>query len=99
MPEGRGPGRRHPALQAHRGGRIAQVVPFAVEAGMSVRYTEFHPRWHRPRGSVVFLLLLVHAVSQGGTAYQRFVDRSSEPWMLVLNAVALAFLVFHTITW
>ncbi len=92
---------------------------------MSVRYTEFHPRWHRPRmpvfwwvgrrsylifvirelssvfvaWSVVFLLLLVHAVGQGGKEYQQFLDRSSEPWMLALNVIALAFLVFHAITW
>ncbi len=92
---------------------------------MSVRYTEFHPRWHRPRmpvfwwvgrrsylvfvlrelssvfvaWSVVFLLLLVHAVSQGGKQYQQFLNLSSNPWMLALNVVTLAFLVFHAITW
>ena len=92
---------------------------------MSVRYTEFHPRWYRPRlsvfwwvgrrsylvfvlrelssvfvaWSVVFLLLLVHAVSQGGKQYQQFLNLSSNPWMLALNAVTLAFLVFHAITW
>ena len=49
--------------------------------------------------SVVFLLLLVRAVSQGGPEYQRFVDLSSTPWMLALNVVALAFVVFHAITW
>src|SRR5262249_61247232 len=49
--------------------------------------------------SVVFLLLLVRAVSQGGPEYQRFVDWSSAPWMLALNVVALAFVVFHAITW
>jgi fumarate reductase subunit C len=92
---------------------------------MSANYTEFHPRWHRPRmsvfwwvgrrsylvfvlrelssvfvaWSVVFLLLLVHAVSQGGKQYQQFLDLSSNPWMLALNVVTLAFLVFHAITW
>ena len=92
---------------------------------MSVRYTEFHPRWHRPRmpvfwwvgrrsyfifvirelssvfvaWSVVFLLLLVSAVGQGGRQYQQFLNLSSNPWMLALNAVTLAFLVFHAITW
>jgi fumarate reductase subunit C len=96
-----------------------------VEVGMSANYTEFHPRWHRPRmsvfwwvgrrsylvfvirelssvfvaWSVVFLLLLVRAVGQGGAEYQRFLDRSSSPWMLALNVVALAFVVFHAITW
>jgi fumarate reductase subunit C len=49
--------------------------------------------------SVVFLLLLVRAVSQGGPQYQRFVDWSSAPGMLALNIVALAFVVFHAITW
>jgi fumarate reductase subunit C len=49
--------------------------------------------------SVVFLLLLIHAVGQGGTEYRRFVDRSGEPWMLALNVVALAFVVFHALTW
>ena len=92
---------------------------------MSVRYTEFHPRWHRPRmsvfwwvgrrsylvfvlrelssvfvaWSVVFLLLLVHAVSEGGKQYQQFRNLSSNPWMLALNVVTLAFLLFHAITW
>ena len=92
---------------------------------MNARYTEFHPRWYRPRmsvfwwvgrrsylvfvlrelssvfvaWSVVFLLLLVHAVSQGGKQYQQFLNLSSNPWMLALNAVTLAFLVFHAITW
>jgi len=96
-----------------------------VEVGMSANYTEFHPRWHRPRmsvfwwvgrrsylifvlrelssvfvaWSVVFLLLLVRAVSQGGAAYEQFLDLSSNPWMLALNVVTLAFLVFHAITW
>ena len=92
---------------------------------MSVKYTEFHPRWYRPRmpvfwwvgrrsylifvlreltsvfvaWSVVFLLLLVHAVSQGGKQYQQFLNLSSNPWMLALNVVTLVFLVFHTLTW
>jgi fumarate reductase subunit C len=96
-----------------------------VEVVMSVRYTEFHPRWHRPRMSVfwwvgrrsylvfvlrelssvfvawsiVFLLLLVHAVSEGGQQYQQFRNLSSNPWMLALNVVTLAFLLFHAITW
>jgi fumarate reductase subunit C len=49
--------------------------------------------------SVVFLLLLVHAVGHGGRQYQQFLNLSSNPWMLALNAVTLAFLVFHAITW
>jgi fumarate reductase subunit C len=49
--------------------------------------------------AVAFLLLLVWAVSQGGAEYQRFVHRSSAPWMLTLNVIALAFLLLHAITW
>jgi fumarate reductase subunit C len=49
--------------------------------------------------SVVFLLLLVRAVSQGGDEYRRFVDWSGAPWMLALNVVTLAFVAFHAITW
>ena len=92
---------------------------------MSVRYTEFHPRWYRPpmsvfwwagrrsylvfvlrelssiftAWSVVFLILLVHAVSEGGRQYRQFLNLSSNPWMMALNVITLAFLLFHAITW
>jgi fumarate reductase subunit C len=49
--------------------------------------------------SVVFLLLLVNAVGQGTREYRQFLNLSSEPWMLALNVITLAFLVFHAITW
>jgi fumarate reductase subunit C len=49
--------------------------------------------------SVVFLLLLVNAVSQGAEEYRQFLHLSSEPWMMALNVITLAFLVFHAITW
>jgi succinate dehydrogenase subunit C len=48
---------------------------------------------------VVFLLLLVRAVSQGDREYQRFLDLATTPWMLALNAITLFFVVFHTVTW
>jgi fumarate reductase subunit C len=48
---------------------------------------------------VVYLLLLVRAVSQGEREYQRFLDLSANPWMLALNVVALFFVVFHSVTW
>jgi fumarate reductase subunit C len=92
---------------------------------VSVRYTEFHPRWYRPpmsvfwwarrrsylifvlrelssiftAWSVVFLLLLVHAVSEGSRQYRQFLNLSSNPWMMALNVITLAFLLFHAITW
>ena len=49
--------------------------------------------------SVVFLLLLVHAVSEGSRQYRQFLNLSSNPWMLTLNVITLAFLVFHAVTW
>ena len=49
--------------------------------------------------SVAFLLLLVNAAGQGAREYQQFLRLSSEPWMLALNVITLAFLVFHAITW
>jgi fumarate reductase subunit C len=94
-----------------------------------VLYTEYHPRWYRPRmstwwwlkrryyltfilrelssifvcWSVVYLLLLVHAVFQpAGQAvlrYEQFWSWSRSPGILVLNLVSLFFVVFHAVTW
>ncbi len=89
------------------------------------QYTQFHPRWYRPRVPVlwwlrrrsyllfvlrelssvfvawfvVFLLLLVHAVAQGPQDYQRFLDWSAAPGIILLNVVALSFVVIHSVTW
>jgi fumarate reductase subunit C len=88
-------------------------------------YTEFHPRWYRPRMTtywwlkhpahltfilrelssvfvawfVVYLLLLVHAISQGKDGYDQFLVWSQNPFILLLNLVSLFFVVFHAITW
>jgi fumarate reductase subunit C len=48
---------------------------------------------------VVYLVLLVAAVHRGSDSYQQFLEWSSRPWMVVLNLVALAFVVLHAITW
>lgn len=48
---------------------------------------------------VVYLLMFIAAVGGGQEAYDAFLDRASSPLLLVVNAVALAFLVLHTITW
>jgi fumarate reductase subunit C len=45
--------------------------------------------------SVVYLLLVVLAVSQG----KPFPDWASNPFVLLLNLVSLLFVVFHTVTW
>lgn len=87
-------------------------------------YTEYHPRWLRPRMSlywwlnrgsylafmlrelssifiawfVVYLLLLVRAVSQGDSSYRQFLSWTASPVVLLLNLVSLFFVVFHAIT-
>jgi len=48
---------------------------------------------------VVYLLLLVRAVSQGAASYQQFLDWSGHPIVLLVNLVSWFFIVFHAITW
>ncbi|MEV0341302.1 fumarate reductase subunit C [Nocardia sp. NPDC050713] len=48
---------------------------------------------------VVYLLLLVHAVSSGSAEYQRFLSWSSGGWVVALNTIALLFVLLHTVTW
>ena len=88
-------------------------------------YTEYHPRWYRPRvstwwwlkrrpylafilrelssvfvaWSVVFLLLLVAAVSGGEDGYRQFLAWAGRPLMVLLSAVSLLFVAFHAVTW
>jgi succinate dehydrogenase subunit C len=49
--------------------------------------------------SVVFLLILVHALGDGPAAYADFLDWADTPWVVVLNLVTLCFLVYHAVTW
>lgn len=88
-------------------------------------YTEYRPRWFRPRVStywwlsrrsylafilrelssifvawfVVYLLLLVRAVSESESSYRQFLDWTFRPAVLLVNVVGLAFVIFHAITW
>ena len=48
---------------------------------------------------VVFLLLLLRAVTLGAAEYDDFLDWAASPWVVVLNVVAAAFLVLHVVTW
>ena len=48
---------------------------------------------------VVYLLLLVAAVGRGPGAYDGFLDFAANPAVVVLNVIAFAFVVLHTITW
>jgi fumarate reductase subunit C len=48
---------------------------------------------------VIYLLLLVRAVSQDQLAYSRFLVFSAHPVMLTINVIAFGFIVFHALTW
>ena len=48
---------------------------------------------------VVYLLLLLHAVSQGDAAYRDFMDEADAWWLVAINVIAFGFVVLHTITW
>jgi fumarate reductase subunit C len=48
---------------------------------------------------VLFLLLLVRAVDRGDAAYADFLDWAGSPVVVVVNLVAFAFIVLHTVTW
>ena len=47
---------------------------------------------------VVYLLLLVDAVHGGSDSYQAVPRWAGNPWVVVLNIVALAFVVLHAVT-
>jgi fumarate reductase subunit C len=47
---------------------------------------------------VVFLLLMVRAVANGPASYERFVDWAASPWLIAVNVVALAFVLYHAVT-
>src|SRR6478752_8654437 len=49
--------------------------------------------------TVVYLLLLVHAIGAGRDSYLRFLDWSANPLVVSLNVIALIFLLLHTVTW
>jgi fumarate reductase subunit C len=48
---------------------------------------------------IVYFLLLLRAVVRGDAAYQAFLEWSRHPVLIALNAVSLAFIVYHAITW
>jgi fumarate reductase subunit C len=47
---------------------------------------------------VVELLLLVRAVADGPAAYESFLDVMANPAVIVVNVVALAFVLLHAVT-
>src|SRR5262245_37645073 len=129
LPQERRSGGGHSALQAKQRAGVLEVLLLAVGGTMSSTekpiYTEFHPRWYRPRMStywwmkrgsylafigrevssvfvawfVIYLLLLIEAVSSGKSDYEAFLAWTSHPVVVVLNLVSLFFIVFHAVTW
>ena len=48
---------------------------------------------------IVYLLMLLHSVSQGAESYQQFLDWSGSVGILILNIVTLIFILIHAVTW
>ena len=48
---------------------------------------------------VVFLLLLINAVSDGEASYQKFLDWSGQWWVVAINVIAMLFVLLHAVTW
>ena len=48
---------------------------------------------------VVFLLLLLAAVSKGEESYRQFLTWAAHPVVVVVNVVSLCFVVLHAVTW
>lgn len=48
---------------------------------------------------VLFTLLFAWQVSRGDEQYERFLEIAANPFVIVVNVVALAFLLLHTVTW
>jgi fumarate reductase subunit C len=48
---------------------------------------------------VIFTLMQVRAVSQGPEEYRQFQEWSKNPVVVLVNIVALFFVVFHAVTW
>ena len=48
---------------------------------------------------VVTTLLQIKALSRGPQAYTEFQDWMKRPLVIALNAISLAFVLFHSVTW
>lgn len=48
---------------------------------------------------VAFLLLLVDATAAGRDQYERFLTWTANWWVILLNAIALLFVLLHAVTW
>ena len=47
----------------------------------------------------VFLMIMIYAIGRGEESYRNFMNWAGSPVVIVINVVALAFLILHTVTW
>jgi len=50
-------------------------------------------------GYCIFLLVFVYKLTQGADIYGNFIDVLKSPSSVALHLIALAFVLYHTITW
>jgi fumarate reductase subunit C len=48
---------------------------------------------------LALFLVMIHRLSQGQAAYESFLESLKSPLAILFHIVALAFALFHTITW
>ena len=48
---------------------------------------------------LILFMVMIHRLHQGPAAYQSFLEALKSPLAIVFHVVALAFALFHTITW
>lgn len=48
---------------------------------------------------VIYLLFFFSAVARGAAAYRSFLEVAAHPVLVVINTVALLFLLLHVVTW
>ena len=49
--------------------------------------------------TVIFLLLLIRAIGAGPGSYAGFLEWAATAWVVVLNVMTLAFVLYHAVTW
>jgi fumarate reductase subunit C len=49
--------------------------------------------------SCILIILYIRALNEGPESYYDFIDTLSSPVMIVINILAFAGLVFHSLTW
>ncbi|MFL6046193.1 MAG: fumarate reductase subunit C [Propionibacteriaceae bacterium] len=47
----------------------------------------------------VFLMIMIFAIGRGEESYRNFMNWAGSPVVILINVVALAFVILHTVTW